>query len=265
MLKNTTQYDIIGNINCELLEDRGLKKMKRLNNAFTLTELLVALGVISILCAVLLPVIFNVMPNQNIIMAKRAYYTLQTVISDMLNDESCYPDRTSDSENPRIGLDDGFGYINCTPWGQDKISTENSKTKFLYVFKDKLGILQNDAAKDDLEVFTTSDGISWAVHDFNLSQGQDNGGSVTITVDVNGLEEKSAPNCAGNGYSYVAALGTGTDASCKNRTNGYDRFQVVIKGNGQMNINPNETWAINAVKVNRNITSDKNSNEEDDI
>ena len=83
--------------------------MKRLNNAFTLTELLVALGVIAILCAVLLPVIFNLMPNQNTIMAKRAYYTLQTVVSDMLNDEACYPDRTNALDNPRVGLDDGFG------------------------------------------------------------------------------------------------------------------------------------------------------------
>ena len=82
--------------------------MKKLNNAFTLTELLVALGVIAILCAILLPVIFNLMPNQNTIMAKRAYYTMQSVISEMLNDESCYPDRTNSLNNPRVGLDDGF-------------------------------------------------------------------------------------------------------------------------------------------------------------
>ena len=47
--------------------------MKRFNKAFTLSELLIALGVIGILCAILLPVIFNLMPNQNTMMAKRAY------------------------------------------------------------------------------------------------------------------------------------------------------------------------------------------------
>ena len=38
--------------------------MKRCNKAFTLTELLVALGVIAVLCAILLPVIFNILPNR---------------------------------------------------------------------------------------------------------------------------------------------------------------------------------------------------------
>ena len=61
--------------------------MKRFNKAFTLTELLVALGVIAVLCAVLMPIIFNSMPNQNIMMAKRAFYATQTVVMDLPNGE----------------------------------------------------------------------------------------------------------------------------------------------------------------------------------
>ena len=92
--------------------------MKRLNKAFTLTELLVALGVVAILCSVLLPVIFNMMPNQNTIMAKRAYYTVQTVIADLINDEACYPDKTLASEltEVRVGFDDEGGSPNCLEW-----------------------------------------------------------------------------------------------------------------------------------------------------
>ncbi len=236
--------------------------MKKVNNAFTLTELLVALGVIAVLCAVLLPVVFNLMPNQNTIMAKRAYYTLQTVISDMLNDESCYPDRTNAIDRARVGLDDGLGYVNCKPW--DNVdATENAQTKFIYVFKDKLGILDttNNPATT---TFETNDGISWAFSNFAFDPNDAAGGSMKITIDVNGKENKSFPNCGHKGVSYVGELGTGDDSSCANRENGFDRFQVTVKGNGQVTINSADVWAVNAVKVNRNITSDKNSNDEDD-
>ena len=48
--------------------------MKRFNNAFTLTELLVALGVVAILCAILMPVIFNLIPNQSLAFLEYRFY-----------------------------------------------------------------------------------------------------------------------------------------------------------------------------------------------
>lgn len=235
--------------------------MKRLNNAFTLTELLVALGVIAILCAILLPIVFNMMPNQNIIMAKRAYYTTQTIVSDLLNDEACYPDRTVAITDKRIGFDDGYGYPNCKEWDSAAlIETEgNSKDKLVTLFKEKLGITTVG------DSFDTDDSISWSFTEANFSPTADKGGSIKLTVDVNGTDDDAKPNCGGNGtegYAYSGALG-GTEEACKNRTNGYDRFQMIIYGNGKIDIAANDIWAINAVKINRNITSDNNSNEED--
>jgi hypothetical protein len=102
--------------------------------------------------------------------------------------------------------------------------------------------------------------MDWVITNFAFNSANTTGGSVQILVDVNG---KDAPNCGGNGYAYVGEFGTGTDSACTGRANGYDRFKVTILGNGQVTINPADVWAVNAVKVNRNITSDKNSNDED--
>ncbi|MDY6309889.1 MAG: prepilin-type N-terminal cleavage/methylation domain-containing protein, partial [Cyanobacteriota bacterium] len=41
--------------------------------AFTLSELLIALGVIAILTAISMPIIHNLLPDQNVVMAKRAF------------------------------------------------------------------------------------------------------------------------------------------------------------------------------------------------
>ncbi len=230
--------------------------MRRLNNAFTLTELLVALGVIAILCAILLPVIFNMMPNQNTIMAKRAYYTIQTVVSDLINDEACYPDRTSALTNARVGFDDPAGYPNCTKWDEAHLndtSMTQAATKFKTLFTDKLNTTLNE------DKFETADSMEWAFSSAAFDSSNDEGGSILLTVDVNG---KDNPNCGYNGKAYSTELGSGDDSKCS-RDNGFDRFQVTINGNGQIKIDSNATWAINAVKVNRNITSDKNSNDED--
>lgn len=232
--------------------------MRRLNNAFTLTELLVALGVIAILCAVLLPVIFNLMPNQNTIMAKRAYYTIQTIVSDLINDESCYPDRTSAINNPRVGFDDPAGYPNCTKWDEthlnDSTATQAAE-KFKELFIDKLGATKTSGNTK----FTTNDSMEWGFFQPAFNSADDEGGSIYLAVDVNG---KDKPNCGYNGMAYTHELGVSTDGECA-RDNGFDRFRVKISGNGKVTIDAGATWAINAVKVNRNITSDKNSNDED--
>lgn len=233
--------------------------MKKMNKAFTLTELLVALGVIAILCAILLPVVFNLMPNQNTMMAKRAFYTVQTVVAELLNDEACYPDKTALPENPRLGFDDGEGTLNCIDWDDSK--TASASNKFLTLFSSRIGVDIDEEGK-----FTTKDGMEWKFTNSNftaptVSNGKisGDGGSIKLTVDVNGSDK---PNC-GQAGDYSTELGSsGND--CSSRENGFDRFQITIKGNGQIEINENDVWAINAVKVNRNITSDKNSNEEDD-
>ncbi len=222
--------------------------MKRFNNAFTLTELLVALGVIAILCAILMPVIFNLIPNQNTIMAKRAFYTTQTIISELINDEACYPDKTSSVTDRKIGFDDGAGTANCLKWDEAYINGGDQNKKFRTLFLDKLGM--DHVASNT--VFSTSDGIDWVFTSTNFSTTATDGGFTYLTVDVNGKDD---PNCS-NGHSYSGELQTGSDGNCTSRKSGFDRFRMKIYGSGKIEIDSGDKWAIEAVKVSKSLTED---------
>jgi len=241
--------------------------MKRLNNAFTLTELLVALGVVAVLTAILMPIIINMMPNQNTLMAKRAYYTVQTLVADLINDEACYPDKTTSATDSHIGFDDPKGSPNCDGWGEDHIDDSTmaqAATKFQTLFTKKLGKDPSDG------FFKTDDGMAWQFvkddvfksYDPESSDDEEKiGGYIRLVVDVNGL--KSDPNCSGDSATYtIGSDDTASNDACKDRKNGYDRFGMKIYGDGKVEIL--DDWAKNAVQVDRNITSDKNSNDEDE-
>ncbi len=225
--------------------------MKKSNNAFTLTELLVALGVIGILCAILLPVIFNLLPNQNTVMAKRAYYITTSVISDMINDASCYPDLTG-AVNARVGFDDGFGYANCSEWGGDvnsgTITTEgNADSKFIQLFTDKVDLRGGGGSGS----FETKDGMYWDISDSHFSSSKNSkSASVTIAVDVNGQDK---PNCGQGHEANVSIFGVSAE-SCSDRTKGFDRFAMKIYADGRIEII--DPWAADAVKVNKDVTEE---------
>ena len=208
--------------------------MKRFNKAFTLTELLIALGVIGILCAILLPVIFNLLPNQNTLMAKRAYYMVQTVVAEMINDEACYPDLTN-AVDKRIGFDDGYGYANCLLWGGESatasyIETEqNPSTKFATLFTDK--VETSDASVSGTETTFTTKGMNWKINTNAINtKGYKPNANIYITVDVNGTGDKNRPNCGQSTYS--TALGTVCTEAQKNP----DIFTMVVRTDGKITI-----------------------------
>lgn len=232
--------------------------MKRFNNAFTLTELLVALGVIGILCAILLPVIFNILPNQNTLMAKRAYYMTQTVIADLLNDEGCYPDKTSANDgDKRIGFDDGFGYTNCRLWGGSQntgtINSEgNANSKFATLFTDKIDLDGNTSGSGSGTItFSTKDGMNWAMTSGGFSTKNNINAKSILVVDVNGT--KGEPNCGQSASASSAAVGT-VGSKCNGRTSGWDRFAMEIYADGKIEIL--DDWARKAVKIDKNITEE---------
>ena len=214
--------------------------------AFTLTELLIALAVIGILIAILLPVISRLIPDQNALMAKRAYYAVQTITSDLINDEACYPNKTQAmADEVREGFDDGYGYADCNLWGGrenvDSIETENANSKFLTLFFDKL-----DVAKKNENSYITKDKMIWTPQNANLAHSNTDP-SIELMIDVNGDGKNGKPNCKSP---------TDTDGSNCDKKKNFDRFTVKIHADGKLDIL--EEWAADAVGLDFDITGSNN-------
>lgn len=223
--------------------------MKR--KGFTLTELLIALAVIGVLIAILLPVIFNIMPDQNALMAKRAYYAVQTVTNSLINDEACYPNKTQAlAADAREGFDDGYGYADCVMWGgkynEDYIDQEDANSKFLTLFVNKLD-LKNNKTDNSINLgegesslaFETKDHMVWTAENMNLEHSNTNP-SIEFMIDVNGPDK---PNCK----SPDDTEGTNCD-----KKKDFDRFTVKISADGKLDIA--EEWAQKAVGIDFDIT-----------
>lgn len=222
--------------------------------AFTLTELLIALAVLGILIAILLPIIFNIMPDQNALMAKRAYYAVQSATSSLINDEACYPNKVQAAgTDAREGFDDGYGYADCTLWGgkynEGYIDTEDANSKFLTLFINKLDLKNNQddnsviLGADTTYEFVTKDNIKWTAQNMKLENTNTNP-SIELMIDVNGDDK---PNCKS---------ASDTDGTNCDKKKDFDRFTVKISADGKLDIT--EEWAQKAVGIDFDITgSDK--------
>lgn len=227
--------------------------MKLNKSAFTLAELLVALAVIGILIAILMPLIMNIMPNQKVMMAKRANYTIESVVSNLLNDSACYPD-----EDDRVGLANGWGYADCDLWGGNEnpgtITTEgNPAEKFATLFKEQLQLVKDSfTSANGAWKFKTKDGMSWVIqHTSEPWQSANNNhpktpGYITIAVDVNGDD---VPNVGDSQYCTIMDNAS-NDASAKE----HDVAMFYVYADGR--VLPEGNWTTQAIDVNKKINSD---------
>ncbi len=241
--------------------------------AFTLSELMIALTVLGLLCAALLPAIVRTMPNQNKVMIKRAYYTTANIVSDMINDPNLYPPIDSNGFS-KVGFDnmDEVTYGGETYGGAITNDGKGAFAKFISLFAAHLNIdgeIEDSCPSssggsgsddsyecEDLEdcppipslpggssgwkycrLFKTPDGIHWDLR--TIHQVETFTTKTTIGIDVNGNKK---PNCMQG------------DDSCKTRTSNFDRFSMEISDDGTITIPEEQTWAREALQVGSSLT-----------
>lgn len=228
-----------------------MKKLK----GFTLTELMVAMGVIGILVAVVTPAIMKTRPNKNKMMIKKSFYTAEQIVSTLINDERLYPDMKEicdrgvvEGEDPtKVYCAFGFDYDNSVRYEGE---TYAGNTKFADLFASRLNVKTEDETN---HIYYTTDGIKWDLSGTvgAWTKGQDTPGKFgdqtnaagvgEILVDVNGEE---APNCRESNENCSA--------------DDFDQYVIEILATGKMRIDPADAKAVDYATINTSIKDSVN-------
>lgn len=228
-----------------------MKKLK----GFTLTELMVAMGVIGILVAVVTPAIMKTRPNKNKMMIKKSFYTAEQIVSTLINDERLYPDMKEicdrgvvEGEDPtKVYCAFGFNYDNSVRYEGE---TYAGNTKFADLFASRLNVKTEDETN---HIYYTTDGIKWDLSGTvgAWTKGQDTPGKFgnqtnaagvgKITVDVNGDE---APNCRESNENCSA--------------DDFDQYVIEILATGKMRIDSTDAKAVDYATINTSIKDSVN-------
>ena len=228
-----------------------MKKLK----GFTLTELMVAMGVIGILVAVVTPAIMKTRPNKNKMMIKKSFYTAEQIVSTLINDERLYPDMKEicdrgvvEGEDPtKVYCAFGFDYDNSVRYEGE---TYAGNTKFADLFVSRLNVKTEDETN---HIYYTTDGIKWDLSGTvgAWTKGQDTPGKFgdqtnaagvgKITVDVNGDE---APNCRESNENCSA--------------DDFDQYVIEILATGKMRIDSTDAKAVDYATINTSIKDSVN-------
>ncbi len=217
---------------------------------FTLSEVLVTLGVLSVLAAIIIPAVINVTPDTKKVMFKKAYFSLEEAVSKLINDDTNYPELTSfsggDCKIDDITVQCGFHNTDIAgslvPAGQDK---------FCYLLSENLNTIGTvDCATTSVKAnssnwsFSTTDGIRWRLYyalsnTFSLEKEPYSYTDYRIIFDVNGAKE---PNCH---YGYeetlplvLSSLGGDCDGDVVP-----DIYSVFIRYDGKLTIQPTDAVA----------------------
>ena len=131
--------------------------------AYTLMEILIALAIIGIIAMILVRLISAAMPNKDKAAFLRAYLTTKTIVTEMINDKSLYPDEYSRFDNSKYG----FRNTDAPSYGYYAIHCPQcvGTNKFPMVFFDKLGFKN----PSDYTSLHPSDNVFYDVNGFNIT------------------------------------------------------------------------------------------------
>ena len=102
--------------------------------SFTLSEIMIAMMIFGIIAAACIPIVMNMSPNKYAIMIKKAYYTIEQIVSDLVNDEINFPNGDlSDTTEIQVR----------NPSGGESITTSDHKFNCLFASKLNLDITKN--------------------------------------------------------------------------------------------------------------------------
>lgn len=199
--------------------DDCIEKKKR--RGISLAEMLLALAIVGILAAILMPVLKSSQPDRLETLHKKANYIVEHVVADIAFDEDLYPETTTQTGLGSIGT----VTVNGVNYAGEK--------KFCELFASRVnkapGSVTNCSAGK--KTFTSIEGIDWylPVSTFDGSRPYEE-----IKFDVNGSQ---SPNCQYN------------ETSCPKP----DTFVYYLKPNGKLYTNTptgsSTTYCINLMQT----------------
>lgn len=226
---------------------------------FTLSETLVALAIMGVLAATLLPTIQKSLPNKNRVMMKKAFNTVSQSISNLTNDTTVYPDGVQALDNNGASVERILNNTCRTYTTGTGCASFYPNNKFAYLLSEQLNIIGTlYEPAPTFHSFTTSDGVFWNMYDIlftndncnkNIIETTNASGNtyqfplnlatypLRIVVDVNGLS--NGPNCSTDNNFNTLWMWTNAASykKCTVRTdcsNNPDTFIVSVRYDGKI-------------------------------
>jgi len=208
---------------------------------FTLSEVMITIGVLGVLAALLVPAVVNNAPDNSKIMFKKAYYNIERITEDLINDNVNYPADEDCGGPPLNNMVCGFSNFADGP-------APAGTNKFCFLMADKLNTVAADCTtamiNSDMNDwnFSTTDGIRWkmaikpALDEFEVTNTVAEQFGTTIILDVNGDRR---PNC-GTGDFVDACAGADVGRN--------DQFEIGVRYDGKLQIEPDDAVGIDILQ-----------------